>query len=106
MNMPVCSGFPSTVLCRSRGRRRGVRDFIGKVTFARADLHVRQSGNVHGDSAVLLGPGFRRVVIRFVAQDVLRVALAPDTANGLDDADTTRRNPGPSSTSCATNRIT
>src|ERR1039457_3895224 len=86
MNMPVCSGFPSTVLCRSRGRRRGVRDFIGEVTFARADLHVRQSGNVHGDFAVLLGPGLRSVVVRLVAQDVLRGDLAADTADGLDDA--------------------
>src|ERR1022692_4670731 len=87
MGRPVCSGFLSTVLYRrSRSRGRGVRNLIGEVTFARADLHVRQSGNVHGDSAVLLGPGFRRVVIRFVAQDVLRGDLAADTANGLDDA--------------------
>src|ERR1017187_1137039 len=87
MNMPVCSGCPSTVLYR-RGRSRGwgVRNFIGEIAFARADFHVWQSGNVHGDFAVLLGPGLRSIVVRFVAQDVLRGDLAADTADGLDDA--------------------
>src|ERR1039458_2050067 len=88
MNMPVCSGFPSTVLYRSRSRSRGwgVRNFIGEVAFARANFHVRQSGNVHGDLAVLLGPGLRSIKVRLVAQDVLRRDLAADTADGLDDA--------------------
>src|ERR1035438_5241154 len=71
---------------RGWGRRRGVRNFIGEVAFARADFHVRQPRNVHGDSAVLLGPGFRSIVVRLVAQDVLRGDLAADTADGPDDA--------------------
>src|ERR1035441_3821594 len=86
--MPVWHGFPSAAYFGSRGRRRGrgIGNFIGEVAFTRADLHVGQSRNVHGDFAVRLGPGLGIIVVRPVAQDVLGRDLATDAADGLDDA--------------------
>src|ERR1039458_7319256 len=79
-------GAGSAVLGRGRGRRRGDGNFIGEVTFARADLHVGYARNVHGDFAVCLGPGHILIVVRLVAQDVLRRDLTADTSHRLDDA--------------------
>src|ERR1035437_2138309 len=71
--LPLGSEFASMVL----RRRRGVGNFVGEVAFARADLHVGQSRNVHGDFAVRLGLGLG-IVVRLVAQDILGRDLAAD----------------------------
>src|ERR1035437_5962182 len=80
---PIGSKFASMVLRRRGGG--GAGDFVGEVAFARADLHVGQSRNVHGDFAVRLGLGLG-IGVRLVAQDVLGLDLAADAAHSLDDA--------------------